>query len=132
MGKQHEPVGPQPKALTVHKEQTLDVNEIAHALKENAEHTLKELDEAIEYGLTHARLRHIRAHVALAALLADRQCSIVKWAWVSLVQIEGLVARYRLQLQLARISGIGGEIKVTAKKRAACQSGPEERIATSS
>jgi hypothetical protein len=48
--KQKGPVGAPPAVLALHKDQTLDANELAHALKENAEHTLEELDEAMSDG----------------------------------------------------------------------------------
>lgn len=115
--KQNGPVGAPPAVLTLHKEQTLDANELAHALKENAEHTLEELDEAMSDGrLTRAEFRHVRGHVALGGVLAERQCSILKWAWTSLMQIEGLIAGYRLKLQVSQRERLGSEIRITTKE----------------
>jgi hypothetical protein len=118
--KPQKPVGAPPAALTLHKTQTLDANERAHALKENAEHLLVELDEFMQDGrFTMAEFRHVRGHVALADLLAEEQCSILRWAWASLMQIEGLIAGYRLKLQAGPNGRLGAEIKVSKKKRAA-------------
>lgn len=109
--KPQKPVGAPPAALVLHKEQTLDLNELAHDLRENARHTLEELDEAMEDGrFTRAEFRHIRGHLELASTLTERQCSILRWAWRSLMQIEELIAGYRGRIQqkekAARASGL--------------------------
>ena len=114
------PVGAPPAALALHKNQTLDANEGAHAMRENAERLLEELDGFMADGVfTRTEYRHVRGHVALGHRLAGEQCSILKWAWASLMQIEGLIAGYRLRLQAGPKGGLGSEIEVSHKKRAA-------------
>ena len=49
--KPKKPVGAPPAALALHKSQTLDLNERAHAMLENTEHMLAELDEYMEDGV---------------------------------------------------------------------------------
>jgi hypothetical protein len=98
--KHTEPVGAPPAALTLHKSQTLDLNERAHAMCENTEHMLEELDEAMQDGVfTRAEYRHHRGHLALEHQLAEEECSILRWAWASLMQIEKLIAGYRGRIQ---------------------------------
>lgn len=90
------PVGAPPAALRLHKCQTLDLNERAHSIRENAERMRNDLDEAMEDGVfTRREFRHVRGHVALQHQLAKEQCSILKWAWASLMQIERLIEGYR-------------------------------------
>lgn len=94
------PVGAPPAALVIHKEQTLDMNERAHAMCENTEHLLLELDGFMDDGVfTRAEYRHTRGHIALEHRLAEEQCSILRWAWASLMQIEKLIAAYRGRIQ---------------------------------
>ncbi len=107
------PVGAPPAALVLHKTQTLDANECAHEIQENAEHLLAEFDGYLDDGVfTRAESRHTRAHIALMGRLAADQCSILRWAWRSLAQIEGLIDGYRVRIQVM--------------KKAARQSGLEE------
>jgi len=98
--KPKKPVGAPPAALALHKSQTLDLNERAHAMLENTEHMLAELDEYMEDGVfTRAEYRHHRGHIALEHMLAEEQCSILRWAWASLMHIEKLIAGYRGRIQ---------------------------------
>lgn len=105
------PVGAPPAALILHERQILDLNERAHSIHENAEHMLEVLEEAMADGtLTRAEYRHMRGHIALQRLLAHEQCSILRWAWASFMQIKRLVERYRAKVQetkkAARQSGL--------------------------
>ncbi|MBN1837883.1 MAG: hypothetical protein JW820_18645 [Spirochaetales bacterium] len=94
------PVGAPPAVLALHKDQTLDANECAHAMKENAERLLEELDDFMDDGVfTRAEYRHVRGHIALGHRLAEEQCSILKWSWKSLMAIEKLIDAYRLRIQ---------------------------------
>ncbi len=121
---ERKPVGAPPRALSLHKEQALDANETAHDMEENAEHLLADLRTfALDETFSRAEVRHARGHAALQHQLAVRQCSILTWAWASLVQIERLIEGYRLRQQI-RKGSVGREIKVSQKKKAARQSGP--------
>jgi len=104
--------------------QILDGNEGAHDMRENAEHVLAALDEAMELGIfTREDLRHVRAHIVLERMLAEDQCSILTWTWHSLMKAEALVEGYRARLQAKPKLTIGAEIKVHIKAKAADKSG---------
>jgi len=95
-------VGAPPAALALHKSQTLDANEGAQAMEANAAHLLEDLRTFAADGIfSRAEVRHARGHAALQHQLAQEQCSILKWAWLSLVAIERLIEGYRARIQEA-------------------------------
>jgi hypothetical protein len=106
------PVGAPPAALVLHKTQVLDANERAHDMAENTEHLLAELARFMEDGVfTEAEYRHTRGHVALGHKLAEEQCSILRWAWTSLTQIEALIATYRGRIQRMKKAALASGLK---------------------
>lgn len=112
------PVGAPPAALVLHKRQTLDANGCAHDIRENAQHLVAEMDRAMEdQVITMLEFRRVRAHAALGRLLAEEQCSILRWSWRSLMAIEALIDRYRRTAQemkkAARQSGLQTPTQVT-------------------
>ncbi|MBN1631920.1 MAG: hypothetical protein JW990_19350 [Thermoleophilia bacterium] len=94
------PVGAPPAALVLHTSQMLDANEWAHESANNAEEMIAEFDRYMEDQVfTRTEQRKHRERMVRSLRLANGLCSIIKWAWASLIQIEKLTAEYRARTQ---------------------------------
>jgi hypothetical protein len=82
------------------KSQLLDGNEGAHSMEEGSEHLLEDLRTfAADGTFSRVECRHAMGHAALLHSQAEDQCSIMKWAWASLMKIERMIEGYRLRVQ---------------------------------